>query len=280
MTANRRQARADTERQLRDLAQAIDTGAPDYSERVLRVLAAQDRRPARANQHGPGNVRRVTRRRVLTAIAVLLVASAVAIAIPGSRRALAQWFGFSGITIQHTKQTPTPPPSTALPVPLHAGNKVTLGRASVAMAGQLTLPARLPAPSSVYLRRDGGAVVVTLAYSTAPHLLPTADSGYALILTEIARAGRPLFMKMLGPGAKAKYVTVRGNRGVYLDGPQQIVTVDYAHPRGGQPQVHEISARTSADTIIWSNGATTFRLEGDFGRRAAVLLAGTVQRHP
>jgi hypothetical protein len=142
------------------------------------------------------------------------------------------------------------------------------------MAGHLKLPAGLPAPARIYLRRDQAAVVVTLAYLAAPHLRPTADTGYAVILTEIAHAGRPVFAKMLAPGARAVYVTVTGHRGVFIDGPQQIITFANIH---GRPEVHEVAARASANTIIWTDGTTTYRLEGDFRQHAAIALARMVR---
>jgi len=162
-------------------------------------------------------------------------------------------------------------------VPLHAGAKVTLAEARAAMAGQLQLPAALPAPTAVYLRRDRAAVVVTLAYATAPHLHPTADTGYALILTEIANAGHPLFEKILGTNASAVVVTVARDPGVFIDGPQEIITKDPSRPSQGQPAVHAVAARSSANTIIWAHGPITYRLEGGFSRQAAVALASTIR---
>ena len=174
-------------------------------------------------------------------------------------------------------RTPWRTTSTGLPMPLHAGAKVTLTDAHAAMAGQLWLPATLPAPTAVYLRRDRGAVVVTLAYATAPHLHPTADTGYALILTEIANAGHPLFEKILGTNTSAIMVTVARHPGVFINGPQEIITIDPSRPSQGQPAVHEIAARSSANTIIWSGKSITYRLEGDFSRQAAVALASTIR---
>jgi hypothetical protein len=206
-----------------------------------------------------------------------LIAVAVTIAVPGSRRALASWFGFAGIEIRHAPIRTSPPPAAGLPVPLHAGAKVTLADARAAMEGQLKLPAAPPAPTDVYLRRDRAAVVVTLAYRTAPHLHPTADTGYALILTEIANAGHPLFEKILGTNASAAVVTVARDPGVFINGPQEIITIDPARPYQGQPALHEVAARSSANTIIWAHGPITYRLEGDFSRRAAVALASTIR---
>jgi hypothetical protein len=277
MTPGHRRSKADIERELRDLARALDTPAPDYSGRVLRALAARGQEPAPVTRRPPGRILSPRARRILIAAAVVVIAIAVTIAVPGSRRALASWFGFAGIEIRHAPIRTSPPPAAGLPVPLHAGAKVTLADARAAMAGQLRLPAALPAPTNVYLRRDRAAVVVTLAYKTAPRLHPTADTGYALILTEIANAGHPLFEKIVGTNANAILVTVARDPGVFINGPQEIITIDPSRPSQGQPALHEVAARSSANTIIWSHGSTTYRLEGGFTRRAAVALASTIR---
>src|SRR5262245_14970708 len=277
MSAGHRRSKADIERELQDLARTLDAPAPDYSDRVPRALATHGQQPAPVTHRPPGAVLSPRARRILIAAVAFLIAVAVTIAVPGSRRALASWFGFAGIEIRHAPIRTSPPPASGLPVPLHAGAKVTLADARAAMAGQTQLPAAPPAPNAVYLRRDRAAVVVTLAYATAPHLHPTAETGYALILTEIANAGHPLFEKILGTNASAVVVTVARDPGVFINGPQEIITKDPSRPYQGQPAVHEVTARSSANTIIWSHGSITYRLEGDFSRRAAVALASTIR---
>jgi len=277
MSADHRRSKADVERELRDLAQALNIPAPDYSERVLRALATHSQEPAPVTRRTPGGMLSPRARRILTAAIVVLIAAAVSIAIPDSRRALASWFGFAGIEIRHAPIRSSPPPTAGLPVPLHAGAKVTLAEARAAMARHLKLPGALPAPADAYLRRDRAAVIVTLAYRAAPHLRPTADTGYALILTEIANAGHPIFEKILGTGTSAVAVTVARDPGVFIKGPQEIITIDHSRTSQGQPALHEVAARASADTIIWSDGSITYRLEGDFSQHAAVALASTVR---
>ena len=277
MSAGHRRSKADIERELQDLARTLNAPAHDYSDQVLRALAAHSQEPAPVTHRPPGAGLSPRARRILIAAVAVLIAIAVTIAVPGSRRALASWFGFAGIEIRHAPIRTSPPPAAGLPVPLHAGAKVTLAEARAAIAGQLQLPAALPAPTAVYLRRDRAAVVVTLAYATAPRLRPTADTGYALILTEIANAGHPLFEKIIGMNARAVVVTVARDPGVFINGPQEIITVDPSRPSQGQPTVHEVAARSSANTIIWRHGSITYRLEGDFSRRAAVALASTIR---
>src|SRR5438046_5886307 len=136
MSAGHRRSKADIERELQDLARALDTPAPDYSDRVLRALAAHSQEPAPVTHRAPGRTLSPRARRILIAAAVFLIAIAVTIAVPGSRRALASWFGFAGIEIRHAPIRPSPPPAAGLPLPLHAGAQGTLAHARPATAGQ------------------------------------------------------------------------------------------------------------------------------------------------
>src|SRR5262249_56397184 len=150
MSPGKRRSGADAERQLRDLAQELEIPAPDYSDRVLRALATGNQQQS-SFRRSRGTILQTRRRQVLIAVAVVLIAAAVAIAVPGSRRALAQWFGFAGIEIHHTHRYATPPPPSKRPVDLQAGSKVSLAEARAAMAGRLQLSPRLPTPAPAYL---------------------------------------------------------------------------------------------------------------------------------
>lgn len=280
-------SRADVAEALRDLATAIEVPpAPDYAAQVGARLAQGPARPPRRRFAGPG--RRPfgvsgARRFLLAAAAAILLAAGTVVAVPASRHALASFLGFTGIEIRTAPSEPGPSESTASaapsgtpvpPVPLDMGRRVTLAVARHAAGGRLRLPSGAAAPSRVFLRRDRAAVVVTLAFRTAPGLAPTANTGYALILTEIFDAGEPLFEKLLHTGAVATEVHVRGRPGVYVRGPQDIVNV--VHRGGGSEVVYDVTPRASATSLIWADGKGTYRLEADFSAGTAVRLAETL----
>jgi hypothetical protein len=69
-------------------------------------------------------------------------------------------------------------------------------------------------------------------------------------------------------------VTVAGrDPGAFIAGPQSILSLDASRIRHGQPTLHDIAPRTSANTLIWNDGAVTYRIEGDFHRQEAVEIA-------
>jgi hypothetical protein len=263
------------ENDLRALAGTLVLPPPDYAERVLRQLAEP------AGEARPGGVRRpvmrrsTTLRRFVTAVAAVLVAAVVTLAVPASRHAVASWFGFAGIDIRVAPTESTSAPIT--PAPLAAGTRVTLDQAQRASSHRLRLPASLPAPDQVFLRRDGAALIVTVAYRSASTLKPTPDTGFALIVTEIFDAGDPVIEKLLHSGALATAVLVSGRSGVFIEGPQEIITLDHSRMSNGSPVAHEVAARASANTLIWGNGTTTYRLEGDFTQPVALGLATSLR---
>lgn len=271
MTSDYR-SRAEIEDALRQLSTAIDTSpAPDYADGVIKHLGGSTDARGRARRFlfGRGT------RRLLLAAAVLLLVAGVLAAVPATRHAFASWFGFSGITIHsETGAPPLSPPTT--PAPLAAGSQVTLAEAQRAAGKRIAQPQQLPAPARVYLRRDGAAVVVTLAYPTVPSLKPTPETGYALIVTEIFDAGDPVLEKILHTGATAEPVQVRTNNGVFVHGPQEIINIDHTTRTSDGPDVvHEVEPRASANTLIWNDHVATYRIEGAFTLDIAVSLANT-----
>lgn len=256
-----------TERALHQLARdlVIDP-APDYSARVLGELAAR-RRPNLAQRW---SVISGGTRRLLIAAAVLLLSAGVTVAVPASRHALASWLGFSGIEIRAAPSTTLTPPVT--PQPLDAGRSISLREARAAARGRLELPTNLGAPDAVFLLHVRNGLAVTLAYRHAARLRPTADTGYALIVTEVFDAGSPLLRKIVLAGGTATRVEVGGQPGVFVEGPQEIITVEHGL-HNGVDVVNEIASRTSANTLIWSDAGTTLRIEGDFGRAVALQVA-------
>lgn len=266
-----RNSNTEIENALRQLTATIDIpSAPDYAERIVGQLERQ----TTVRSHAPRfrGVRGV--RRALLAAAIVLITAGVLAAVPDTRHAIASWFDFSGIKI-HTEpgRSTVAPPTT--PAPLAAGRQLTLSEAQDAATNRIALPAQLPAPTRVYIHRDGSALVITLAYRRTPSLKPTPETGYALVVTEIFDAGQPIFEKLLLMGAHAEPVQIRGEAGVFIRGPQEIINLDQTRTGQGAGIVHDVPPRASANTLIWSDHTATYRIEGAFARDAAVSLASS-----
>jgi hypothetical protein len=260
----------DVEVALHELAGVLEVSPPpDYATLVQRRLESAPR-----PRFVVVRARRTSR--LLVAAAALLAALVTTVAVPATRHALASWFGFSGIDIRTAPSTlpPLPPPSTPMLTPseLGLGTRTTLAGARSASADRLKLPAGLGSPRA-FVYSDEGATVVTLAYRHAPGLRPTPDTGFALLITEVFDAGQPVLEKLLHTGATTSEVTVHGQRGVYIRGPQEIMDLDPTRTRNGQEVVHEVAPRASANTIIWSDRDATYRIEADMSRSVALALA-------
>ena len=270
---NDRRSRNDLEEALRALAPTIEVPPPpDYAERVTRQLADEANRSRSRSRISRSWIAASHRmRRFVVAAALVLIAMAVTVAVPGTRHALASWLGFTGIEIRTAPSRASTAPVT--PAPLAAGPQVTLQQAQRAATNRIALPANLQPPDRTFLRRDGAALVVTLAYRRASTLKPTPDTGYALIVTEIFDAGDPVLEKLLHTGATTTSVQVHGRHGVFIEGPQEIINLDHSRTNHGMDVVHEVAPRASANTLIWSDSDGTYRLEGDFTRQAALDLA-------
>jgi hypothetical protein len=263
-------AREEVERALQLLAQTIQIPPhPDYAERVLHQLTDESASPASSRTRlriiPAGGVRRL-----LLAAAVVLICGATVVVIPGTRHALASWFGFAGVDIRSAPSRSTTPHTT--PAPPSTDREVTLQDAQQTAGGRLALPTDLQPPDRVYLRRDGAALIVTLAYRTASTLKRTPDTGYALVVTEIFDAGDPVLEKLLHTGATATPVLIGSWPGVFIEGPQEIINVEHSMSKG-MMTVHEVAPRTSANTLIWSDGTATYRLEVEFPRQVALNFA-------
>jgi hypothetical protein len=272
---NDRRSRNDLEEALRALAPTIEVPpTPDYAERVTRQLADEANRSRSRSRISRSWIAASHRmRRFVVAAALVLIAMAVTVAVPGTRHALASWLGFKGIEI---RTAPSRASTAAVtPAPLAAGPQVTVQQAQRAATNRIALPANLQPPDRTFLRRDGAALVVTLAYRRASTLKPTPDTGYALIVTEIFDAGDPVLEKLLHTGATTTSVHIRGRPGVFIEGPQEIINIDHSRTNHGMDVVHEVDPRASANTLIWSDSNGTYRLEGDFTRQTALDLAGS-----
>jgi len=265
----------DVEAALRQLSGALEVAAaPDYAARVLHELERGTRpRGILLRPHGVS--------KLLVAAAVAIAAVATTVAIPATRHALTSWFGFSGIELRTapSSQSPLPTPSSGPPAPrtLGFGRPATLRAARIATGGRLELPGGLAPPRRVFMYRQGGATVVTVAYRRVPGLEPTPETGFALLLTEIFDAGQPIFEKLLHAGTDVVEVRVHGLRGVYVRGPQEIMNAERTILPNGEQIVHEVAPRASADTIIWSDRGATYRLEADMTRRVALELARSMR---
>ena len=257
------------------------TGAPDPARRARLRIEAETARARPAWWPLIGGRSRPLRRSFVLA----LVALAVLVAIVG-----AIGFGVPGIRIIFTGPSPsaastasasTPLPSptpTASPTPpgppgsaLDLGFATTLGEAPTLAGFPLLVPnsPSLGPPDTVWFR-DGR---VSLVWAARPGLPETEADGIGLLITEFrGSVHEDLFQKVLGPRSTLTPVTVNGETGWWISG--AVHEFMYLDPLGN---VVSESRRVVGDSLIWTRGEMTLRMETSLGRAAAIALAETIR---
>jgi hypothetical protein len=106
-------------------------------------------------------------------------------------------------------------------------------------------------------------------WATRPGVAPTRDGSFGLVVSEIpGTVYRDFFEKILGPGTTIEAVQIRGRPGWWISGaPHDFLYVDPS----GEPTYD--NRRLVGDTLAWSDGTTTYRIETGLGRDDAVRIA-------
>ncbi|MDQ4055739.1 MAG: hypothetical protein M3237_24025 [Actinomycetota bacterium] len=244
-------------RELRELAHQIETPAPSaqLTTAVLERVAAE-RFPERSvTRIALGRVGDWLRMRWRWAIGLLmaLVCSGLVVSPVGAE--VAEWFGFHGVIISTDPSEPTGSPE----VPRAEGG-MTLDQAAAVVDFRPRVPGRLGAPDDVSVSADRRLASMSWEAATPGAGLIRLDQFDAQL--------SPMFRKLAG---RTRPVRVGAHEGLWFPGPHEVVVLD---ERGGDEPV---APRLAARTLIWAEGARTFRLEGDLTRAQAVLIAESVR---
>jgi hypothetical protein len=244
------------ERLLRDLP---DDGTSDVDlvPGVLDRLRDDDR----------GRERRPHRRRGLLIAALAATVLAACATIPPVRDALVAIFRVNGIEVRQApsrapttaSSVPVPSPAASLPVVYEGlGDPTTEAAAEAYSSGRLLHPGALGVPDRVF-RRDA---LVTLAYGRP---------GPTWLVMEVVAPSRLLLEKIVMTGAHVRRLTVNGQPGVWVEGPQELIYVS----QSDQPQVEE--PRLSANSLIWEQDGVAVRIETTRGLAEALKVAGSMR---
>ena len=213
-------------------------------------------------------------------LAIAAVAGAVGLGLPGLRII----FG----------QGPTPPPSpsttpnvlaSATPAvePDGSASLTPLG-SSMALGTALPLadverlagfPVVLPTkpdlgpPDAAYLFGQR----VALVWASGPELPETLEPGVGLVLSEFrGNVDEGFFQKILGENTTLTRVTVGESPGYWINGaPHYLMYVD---PDG---KFVNDDHRSVGDTLLWTNGDVTYRLETSIGLAGALAMAESLR---
>jgi hypothetical protein len=262
---------------LRDLAPVLAYPADvDVAALVRqRIVAA---RPASQ----PGGIlgwigRRPVRRSLLVAVAALLilaaVAGAVGLGVPGIR----VFFGgptpppATPAAPSATVPSARPAPSRPLGVQMGLGVRLPLDEVARLDGIDLLLPPdpSIGPPDASYTLGNRAALV----WSARPGLPADPGTGVALLLSEFhGTVDQGYYAKAIGDGTTLTPVTVSGHPGYWISGTPHFFY--YVDPTGN---VVDDSHRVVGDTLIWSTGDTTYRLESMLPMDEAIRLAESLR---
>jgi hypothetical protein len=248
---------------------------------LTRVDAALDELEAAETTGAPTQLAPPAPRRrrvwpVLLAAAILL--AAVLVAVPSVRTAVARWFGIGGVDIE-LGTTPTtnaplpslPPPGAAIP---GLGAPVTIEEAQDRT--RLTAPAlpSLGEPDAIYATDApaGGQIMEVWRPRDGLPASPVGDVG-ALLSVFRGETGVPIYRKMVDPSAtEVQEVRVGDDDGIFLSNGMHVV----AFVDRNDQWVQE-TARLAGNTLLWTDGFLTYRLESALDRESAIALAETLR---
>jgi hypothetical protein len=218
--------------------------------------------------------RRPVRRAVVLAAAALLVVLGGMVALsPGIRAAILRFFSLPGVRIEVEESSPPPSgPPTMTPgtdVQPFLGRLVSLGEARGEVGFPVAVPASLGRPDEVYVLGGGSRALVTLAYREREGVPADPQTGYAALLTQLR--GRPTedLVKKVELESPVVAVTVRGERGYWVEGPHLV----YVQAPGG---ALADEPRIAGNTLLWTRGQVTLRLEVDLPLGEALELGRSV----
>jgi hypothetical protein len=216
---------------------------------------------------------------MIALLALAAIAGAIGLGLPGLR------FIFGPAPV-------SPPPSVEpnrSPAPAASGSprasaSTALGAPGSSMAlGERVELADLDARAGFHVRWPSDPAVgppdaayvddltggqVTLVWAATPDLPETLEPGVGLLFSQFqGTTDAGFFNKAVDGGTSVEPVMVAGRRGYWLSGDPHIFFWE------GANGFVDDTRRWVGDTLLWSDGDVTFRLETSLGRDAAILLA-------
>jgi hypothetical protein len=285
----------DLEAVLRGLAPAVDwpsadrgPGQPDLAAAVrARIEAAPRPVPADAPRRGWRPTWRPARRALVLAVIALLalaaIAGAIGIGLPGLRFI----FGPAPVSPPPSVEpirSPAPAAgslepsvsgSPALGVPgssMGLGERVELADLDARAGFHVRWPndPAVGPPDAAYVDDLTGGQV-TLVWAATPDLPATLEPGVGLLFSQFqGKVDEGFFNKSVDNGTTIQPVTVGGHAGYWLSGDPHMFFWQAADG------FVDDQRRWVGDTLLWSDGEVTFRLETSLGRDAAIRLAQTL----
>ena len=231
------------EDRLRSLGDALDLDTDD--DRVVEaVLARLDEPPDRRTISDRSWLR--------VAAALVLVVALVAVAVPSSRRTVADWFGFDGVRIERRPDAP----GASVPDPFGADDTGSddTGSDDTGSDDTGSDDAAVDPGDPVESSTDAIGSVVEV------------DGRDILVSEFVGSLDNPAIGKTVGDGTTVQQVEVGGELGLWIDGaPHDVSFFD--------EQGDLVFERFAGNTLLWQDGSIVRRLEGFADVGAAIEYA-------
>ena len=232
------------ERQLLDLGTALEMPAtPDLMAVVSGRLGPRTSRTAWLRRH--------RLRRPLAVVVAVGVLAGSAAAIPPVRHAIERVFGLDGAVVVRVQHLP--PAQSGSLEKLRLGRRIPVAEAAHAASFRALVPPRGVDAAYVSPQPPGGRISFIVGHS---------------LLVEFRGQAFPVIFKMIGPGARVRYLQVNGGEGVYLyRSPHDVIFLN----ENGVIQSDPV--RLHGSVLVWKQGSLVIRIEDAGSLAQALALA-------
>jgi len=211
-------------------------------------------------------------RRTLAPIAATLaiILAAAFVLTPDLAARAAQVLGLPGVQIYRVPQTPTTRPTAAALT--FAGQRVATAAEAGRIAGfTVRTPAALGDPSAIYV--ETAPVRVTIVYEAVNGIPVSPQAGVSALVVEVKGTLETQVMaKAIGPGTTLDAVPLGDGVAYYLAGqPHQFFF------RDSEGKTQPETLRLAGNTLLWTDGGVTYRLEAQVGLGEAVRIASSLR---
>ena len=254
----------DLERTLSDIGARLDDPKRDMWPAVRTRIAERRAKPWWSRLH----LERGAFAPVAATLAIILVAGLLL--TPRFADSLGHVLSIPGLQIYRVPESPTARPNASPPT--FAGQRVTSVAEASRVAGfTVRTPAALGEPSAIYV--ETAPVRVTIVYASVKGIPLSPQAGVSAIVVEFKGTLETQIMsKAIGPGTTLDAVPLGSGVAYYLAGqPHQFFFRD---PAGNiQPE----TLRLAGNTLLWTDGGVTYRLEAQVGLDEAVRIASSLR---
>ena len=191
-------------------------------------------------------VRRPHPGRLVLALAAVVLAVAVAFAVPPARSAILRWLGLGNARVEFVDRLP----NVSTRRPLNIGVQTSLRVARAGVPYDVLTSKLLGSPDEVHLLGD------QVGFVYGEHKLVVLQSEGTF------------FTKQVGPGTRVEEFRLDGQRALWISGASHFF--GYV---AGEGQTHAAELYLAGKVLIWQRGALTLRLEGKLSRAEAVRIA-------